>query len=363
MSDDIKIGITSETQAFTAGVKSGVVKPLQDVEKAADDAGKAGDDAGDQITKAMQDAQNSTTKLSREYKQTARDIQEASRTSSRAVQTDFDDTERRGAESFKELGNEGRQNLSETLSSFDGSTQSFIDGIQGTFGGIVSSLPGIGAAAGVAGALGIGLISSAFQNAQAEADLLKQRTQDAFDDMIESGNQYVSTNFTNEALKDLTQDQAKVNQATKDAKALDLDRATILRAQVGDAQALLDVHYAILAKSQDIKQLKDSELNTDGSQTLALSDQLDSLSNIGNRYKDIEKSNDTAAKNAQLYLDATKQTADGTAQIATNVKSIPDLKNISVNLDMTNAKKQLATLPNTIDITPIIRDPYGVRVR
>lgn len=238
MADDkpITIGIASDTRAFEQGVKSGVIDPLDDVAKAADKAGKSGDKAGDELSDGMKDAQTATERFGREFKSTADDITRQSQTSSRRVTQDFDETTTRGKESFKELGNEAKQNAAETFSSFDGSAQSFVGGIQGTLGGIVSSLGPVGAAAGAAGALGIGLITSAFQTAEDKAAELAQRTAEATDDMIASGRRVLSDQFLRQAISDqLEDDNLKKNQ--KRATELGLPLATVAAAYAGVTEA------------------------------------------------------------------------------------------------------------------------------
>ena len=62
-----------------------------------------------------------------------------------------------------------------------------MDGIQGTLGGLVSSLGPVGLAAGAAGAIGIGLINGALQNADTQSQAFKQSVADLTSELITAG--------------------------------------------------------------------------------------------------------------------------------------------------------------------------------
>lgn len=173
MGNGIDISIFSDTREFVTGVKKGVISPLEDVVDTMGDVNRAGDKTGDRIENAMEQARQSVSRFKQEQKEAA---------SGFAPMADH------AGEAMQEVKQEGIQNLSETLSSFDGSVTGALDGIQGTFGGIVGSLGPIGMAAGAAGALAIGAISAAFQDSEAHTEEFKQRVSDLTTELIDTGN-------------------------------------------------------------------------------------------------------------------------------------------------------------------------------
>lgn len=182
----ISIAIAADTKEFTQPVGE-MPKALDKVSDALDDLARGSDKAGDKLTDSLKDAQRETQKTENYFKDLAKAEQKAGTEGSQG----FSQGVRRGTaeanESIKEFKGEALQNASETFSSFQGDTQSLLDGIQGTFGGIVSSLGPLGAVAGAAGAIGIGLISAAFQTAGDNDAALKQKVQDLATEFIETG--------------------------------------------------------------------------------------------------------------------------------------------------------------------------------
>jgi len=190
MAKGIELGIGSETKAFKQGIESGVITPLEDAVDALTDLGKSKGPA--KLEEGLKDAQTASRRLQAETKDTARAIEQEYREAYRSVGESSRKAGREQTnqhkESLDEIKNEAKANAAETFSSFDGSASSFVDGIQGTLGGLVSSLGPIGLAAGAAGALAIGLINGALANADTQSQEFKQSVSDMTAELIESGN-------------------------------------------------------------------------------------------------------------------------------------------------------------------------------
>jgi len=234
MAKGISVGITSETQGFEAGVKSGVIKPLEDAAEAAEDAGTAGDKAsdkladgfdkagdkaadlgrdaersGEQIEDALRDAQRETGKAEREFKQLGETVVRESRDASRKMKESYKDATDSAGEGVTNFKDEAKSNASEVAASFDGSAASIADGFQGLAAVAFAGFGPAGIAAGIAAAAGIGLISTAFDNAGTKADELAEETNAAYDRMIEAGGRYLSTETENAAIQDVIKDKWK----------------------------------------------------------------------------------------------------------------------------------------------------------
>lgn len=187
MAKGISIGVASDTREFSKGVKTGVIAPLEDASDALDDVARDGDKAGDKLEKAMEGAQRETEDLAKEQTELGKSMARASSDGSSALKRNMTDGTSAAKRDLTELGNEAKANAAETFSSFDGSASSFGDAIQGTLGGVVSSLGPIGAAAGAAGAIGIGLLLTGMQDAEAESEDFKARVQELGQEFIDAG--------------------------------------------------------------------------------------------------------------------------------------------------------------------------------
>jgi len=189
MPKGIELGIGSETKAFKQGIDSGVIAPLEDAVDALTDLGKSKGPA--KLEEGLKDAQTASKRLEAETKDTARAIEQNFRESYRSVGENArkvtTDQTIQNKESIKEVKQEALANASETFSSFNGSAQSFADGVQGTLGGLIASLPPQLAAVGAVGALAIGFINGALQNADTTSQDFKQSVADMTGELIKSG--------------------------------------------------------------------------------------------------------------------------------------------------------------------------------
>lgn len=183
MAKPISIGIAADTRDAAQAIQKGVINPLEDVVDSLDDVERNSDSMADELERqfreaqkateryeasvkdaaktadrAADDAKDSTREVGREHEKLSSKIREEAQRARKYSNDEQDKTESKTKESLRELGEEAKQNAAETFSSFDGSVSSFADGLQGTLGGIVSSLGPGGAIAGALGAIGIGLL-------------------------------------------------------------------------------------------------------------------------------------------------------------------------------------------------------------
>lgn len=150
--------------------------------------------------------------------------------------TSVDRSMKRAGRSTGEFKDEAKQNLSEVASSFSGSMTSAADLIQGTLGGIVSAMGPVGAAIGVAGAVGVGLFVAQLQKA-------KERADELFDAIVEGGGK-VNTTFTNNKLQDMAKD-GTLTKIKKNADLLGVSFDTLAQAYAGSQDALSQVLPAL----------------------------------------------------------------------------------------------------------------------
>lgn len=155
---------------FLANVRQ-LLRGGQDVEETFEDVADSLDDLA-------RDGDRATEQLERSFRDLADVSRRETKQAGDALARNMDEGTTRARRDLDELKNEAKQNAAETFSSFDGSAESFADGIQGTLGGIVSSLGPGGAVAGAIGALGLGLFLADMQKAGEASDELKQKASD-----------------------------------------------------------------------------------------------------------------------------------------------------------------------------------------
>lgn len=270
MAGGFSIGVAADTKAFEAAVKSGIIDPLDDAQDALQDLGKSGEKAGDGLSDATKDAQRDLTKLGREAKDAGNDVERGMKDAERAtdkvgkagkeagddiergmkdaqsatarqteelkqmtakmqaetakLKAEGKDTFSPAAESSRAFKEEATSNLSEVVSSFDGSAQSITDLFQGTLGGIITELGPLGLAAGAAGAVAVGILGQSFVQAGEDADAFKERvksmTQEFISDFTDASD---PVSKLDEKLRDWANDNEKYGlslvQLRKDTKA------------------------------------------------------------------------------------------------------------------------------------------------
>lgn len=182
---DIKIRVDADTKAVKRSVDAGIIEPLEDADKALTDLGR--NRGPEQLERGMRDAQRETADFQDEIKETARTIDRVFPEAYRKLKQSSASATGDVKADLKQLGAEGRQNAAETFSSFDGSLESLVDGIQGTFGGIVSDLGPLGAIGGAVAAVGIGLAMSLWQQSQEDAQKLREEVAELASELIDAG--------------------------------------------------------------------------------------------------------------------------------------------------------------------------------
>jgi F0F1-type ATP synthase membrane subunit b/b' len=337
----ISIAVGSDTKAFLAGIKSGVIAPLEDAADTLDDLARAGDKAGDKISdsvddaerslkdlgttgkksgddleRAMKDAQGETKDSSREFKNLGDTIKTESRDAARNLKTNFaegtDDAKRsmrslsdEGGENIKEFGNEAKANLAETLSSFDGTVEGTLSGIQGTLGGVTAGLKGVAPIAiAAAGAAGVGAIIQAVSQASEESEEFKAKVAELATELIDAGNNgAVSIEYLADKLKELAtateEGQTNLKDLNKAADGAGTSFKDLAQAYAGSTD---DLDKLVAVGKERLKQLEDESVA------------IDTTTNAGIRnFSENEKKSQQQEK-VNAYLNDAKKAADAAAE-------------------------------------------------
>lgn len=179
----ISIDFLANVRGFLRGTDD-VDEALSQVSSSLDDVARDGARSTDRLADSTERA---TERMERSFQELADASRREMDNAADASRRSFSRTSASARENLQEVKNEALQNASETFSSFDGSARSFADGVQGTLGGLIASLPAQWAAVGAAGALGLGLLMSGLERSDERTQELRDRVRDLTDDLLEAG--------------------------------------------------------------------------------------------------------------------------------------------------------------------------------
>ncbi|QCQ16986.1 hypothetical protein [Microbacterium sp. RG1] len=247
------IDIAANTRAAQSQVKD-LSKALDDTADSLDDLARDGDKAGDKMEssfRAMVLASGRTQKaVSDDAKKGGRDLERGYRDGAKDAAKGVDDGLDAIKRSTEEAGDELRQNLGETFSSFRGDLEDLPQIAQDVFGGMAggaSNLAGSLALAG--GAAGIGLLVAGLQLADEERQKLEERANGLAQAYIDAGSTVLDAmTIASRTTEILTGDERA--KAEEYANTLGITIPEAARAMAGDLNQLAVVN-AIAAKGMD----------------------------------------------------------------------------------------------------------------
>jgi hypothetical protein len=172
MAKGIAINFLADVRDFLRGTKN-VEEELDDVADSLDDVAKDG-------VKATEKLEDGFNDLRKKAKQAGEDIE-------KGIGGGTKKGAKEGESATEVYKKEAIANISEVTSSFTGSWESAADAVQGTLGGVVADLGPVGAAAGAAGALGVGLLTAALVKMEEDAKKAQERIADLAIQMIDAG--------------------------------------------------------------------------------------------------------------------------------------------------------------------------------
>lgn len=363
MARPIEIGVASETKAFKQGVDVGIIAPLEDAVEALDDLGKSR--GPEQLESGLRDAQDASEKLQKETKDTAQTIEREYRDAYRSMKNaskDGNDAAREGLKDFKE---ESAGVARETAASFDGSAQSIIDSFQEIAANSFVGFGPAGAAAGIAAAAGIGLAGAAMAENTRRAEVMRDETVAAFDDMIEAGGNFYTKDIENARIRDALLDEEKYKNILAITKLTGISEADVARA----------VALAGTERNKIIDQLKEqARINESISQNDAEAYALGQLANRSiedqvTLLEDLNKAQGTAVNLATTYDQATggtlaKRAEDHELVLKRNraLADTPKTVNTKLTVD-TSELDRVLSVKRSVDLVIKVLDEYGRKIK
>ena len=266
-------------------------------------------------------------KIERSFSDAFEKVKTEGRTATQRTKEDLKGTGDAGSETMREFSSEAKQNVAETLSSFDGSASSAVDAIQGTFGGLVSALGPAGLVGAAAVAAGVGLARGLFERSKEAAQEVAQEVADLAGQLIELGALSLGTTQVNDQLKEFASTaedgKIKLDELRLAAEAAGISATTYARGVAGDNEALKASWDEVTARLAELSQSEQDLMNTRGASEQQIidlvsshRDEKEALGATRDELLKTDKTLDQSAETAKFYSDAVKDGADATEESA-----------------------------------------------
>lgn len=214
----VKLDLTTDTSEFKKGMK-GAEDIIESVGETFDDLAKDAEGAAEDMEKSFAD-------YARETKQEASKL-------GKEISGSYDKAADDVGEATTQMKEDGFSNAKEVAASFDGSAESIVDGFQGAAAEMFSGFGPAGAAAGLAAAAGLGLISAELNKQKEEAAEAAEAAWSMAQQMVEAGVYMVTENQKIEAFEALVGDQEQRDKFKQDLDNLGISWTDFVAAQVG----------------------------------------------------------------------------------------------------------------------------------
>lgn len=361
MAKGIEIGIGVDTKAAKQGLEAGLIEPLEDAQGALEDLGR--DKGPDKLERNLEAAQDATERLKKETRETADAIEREYRDAYRKLKTESKEGYRKASDAAEGFKDEAKQNFAETASSFDGSMESIADGVQGTLGGLATSISG---PLGIAAA-GAGAVAGAFLNSWiTSTEETKQAISDMYEDMLESGQEYLSQDFLNRKTQELVENEGKMAELRAIQYRTGVDLNTLILAELTAGKERTQVQ-AILNK-----QLEDASVS-EGDYRKGVEGANAQLREQVQHYNDLNGQQESAASKAAIVRDVWADIAKRGLEAAASAKTQGERlqaqadtlrgmpKSLTVNVDAdTSALDRALRTPRRVPVDLVTRS--GKRV-
>lgn len=342
MPNGIRLGVAADTREFDRGIKQGVIDPLEDATDALRDLAKDGDRAGSDLERSMRDQQDETKKLEREYRDLADTIKSSSRKAGRDIDDGIGDGLDKAGDGLNDFKDEAKGTAREGAASFSGEWTDVGDVVQETLANALAGFGPIGAAAGIAAAVGFGTLLAQVEK---DAEAAEARVGSMYESFLESGLSYITEEQIQSKIQEIAGDTDLYADALSKAADLGVDVSDVLRALAGDTST----YNAILRKGEDnlAAMEKEQQKNIDAGKGLdsVLQGQIDAQYKANNAWREqsaeMQKAKEKADQVREALRGANNQLQDAALKAAGLRKQLVQLPNdqtISVTLGVNETK-------------------------
>jgi chromosome segregation ATPase len=376
-----EIGVGAETRAFEDGIKSGVIRPVEDAVKAFEKLGDSVEksDTGSTLSDMERDLRDVGTAADRagrdgergidKLEDALRDAQRESEQLDRKLD-DVGTGGRRGMDRVKEgateLQSEIGQNLGETVSSFRGNLSDLGQVGQDTLGGLAATVSSmgpaglVGAFALAAGALGLGAVTAGLQDAEERQERLKEQAAEWAQAYVDAGSSVLNTSQIVSKGQELLVE--KGDDVRKNAELWGVGVATAAAAMAGSQTAIDQVSDSLTRQEEALKANAAGADNYAQNIEAATTGQSEANNSLmeGRRAFDeltgaMQLGRDTASFVSQMLIDVARNTEGATEAVdefGDTVITLPDGKQVYIDAETGQATQDVDAIENKV---------YGIR--
>ena len=228
-----------------AGINLDLVTDTRDIKKGFKDVESALEDVADSLDDVANEGENATEDLEKGFKDLARETKKEARDMGRDVSKSYDRMADDAGEATDQMREDSFSNAKEVAASFDGSAESIVDGFQGAAAEMFSGFGPAGAAAGLAAAAGLGLVTAEITKQKEEAAAAAEATWAMAQEMVEAGLYMVTENQKIDAFEALVGDQEQRDKFQTQLDTLGITWTDFVAAQVGLGDKRLEIENNI----------------------------------------------------------------------------------------------------------------------
>jgi hypothetical protein len=293
-------------------------RSLDDIADAAKDAGRDTERAFDNAAK---DAESSAERMERSFRESFEKVEKQAKSSTSNIGKDLGDgvqdgTSRAG-EGLDNFRGEADETAREVAASFDGSAESIAGGFQEVAANAFGGFGPAGAAAGLAAAAGIGIITSKMEEAKEKAQETAQEVADLAGELIDVGKADLGPEQVTDALNELatTAEDGKIplDELRKTADKAGISFSDFARGAAGDSKALQrsydEVDGALDEMDSTLRRLLDTYGPASGEvaeYTTRIGDEQRALLEAKKELLEHDATLDRASTTAKNFADATR---------------------------------------------------------
>lgn len=363
MAGGFKLSLVPDVGPFVAGMAK-AEQSLEDTADALDDlardAQRKGRDAGQDIGKGIDAGTDKATESVDDLVVSFREMAKAGQRASKDTGDDIGRNVKRGTDDAEDgLSNfkdEANSTARETAASFDGSADSIAGAFQEVAANALGGFGPAGALAGLALAAGLGTFWTSFQENSEKA---QQRVSDMYQDMLESGAEFVSKEFIADEINKIydNADDAvvKVKELQELANSTKIAEPLLARALVGDEEARKEVRSEIARQRLAINEALDDATAKGSNLAPTFAPAMEALREVEDRVAGVSDEFTTAQANAsaaRAAIEGITAPTNGVARSAEDAMSkfdglgrkIADLTpevTVKVTADTSNAERAI----------------------
>jgi hypothetical protein len=279
----LSLDIAANTRAAQSNIRD-LGKALDDTSDALDDVARDSGRSADKVEASFRDMVRASERAGRDIASDAKDAAaKVGREYSDAARDAGRDITKGVGDGLRGAKDEAKQSGREAAASFSGEWEDAASFVQETMANAFEGFGPIGAAAGIAAAVGLGAVTAEIDRQNEKADALRERLAGVYREAAEEGRSYIDTAQVIAEANDLmfNKDRAEEwKQLQADANRLGLDTYTIIAANTGERGAQEEVQKRILA-------LWDEELSKASDSSSIVGNVGQSVAGLKNRWDEV----------------------------------------------------------------------------